>query len=57
MAKLYRVMCQAELDDLNSTGAFASIPGSIEGKWLAESIDDAAAWGHFFRVAREYRMI
>ena len=45
---LYRCMSEAELQDLLSTGVFRSVPGSLEGKWLATTIADAAEWGGRF---------
>ena len=48
---LYRCMSEAELQDVLSTGVFRAVPGSLEGKWLATSIIDAAAWGGRFTQA------
>lgn len=48
MVKLYRAMCDQELEELITTGLFRAAPGAIEGKWFAESVQDAVLWGGFF---------
>jgi RHS repeat-associated protein len=42
---LYRSVGQGELDDLQSTGVFRAGANSLEGKFFAESQEDAEAWG------------
>jgi hypothetical protein len=46
--KLYRVVCEAEFQQLMKTRKFQCIPASIQGKWFAESIRDAIKWGKWF---------
>jgi len=48
MVRLYRAMCDAELEELLATGVFRAAAGAIEGKWLAESVQDAVVLGRFF---------
>src|ERR1700693_1346358 len=45
---LCRSVCEAEFQELMGDGPFRSIPGSLEGKWFAETARDAMAWGEFF---------
>ena len=45
---LYRAVSQAELDDIARSGGFRPSLHSMQGKWFAESADDAAAWGRAF---------
>ena|SRR6266496_2457286 len=48
MVKLYRAMCDAELGEPLATGIFRAAAGAIEGKWFAESVQDAVIWGDYF---------
>ena len=48
---LYRCMSEAELQDLLSTGVFRCVPGSLEGKWFATAVADAAQWSERFASA------
>ena len=45
---LYRVVSDAEYRQIMRTGRFEVIPGSLEGKWFAENLADARAWGASF---------
>jgi len=38
-------MSQAEYENLTESGTFQSIPEAMEGKWFAESFEDAVTWG------------
>jgi hypothetical protein len=49
--KLYRVMSEAEFQDLQATGRFRQGPNSLEGKWFAESAEHARAWGRLFELS------
>ncbi|MDR2879377.1 MAG: hypothetical protein LBV03_05645, partial [Fusobacteriales bacterium] len=42
--KLYRVMSEAEYNDLMSTGKFSVGRGSMETKWMATNRNDAQKW-------------
>jgi hypothetical protein len=55
--KLYRAVSEAEFQDLIQNGAFHSGPSSLEGKWLAESADDAGKWGDLLQGPGNYRII
>jgi hypothetical protein len=48
-------MCEAEFQELNNIRAFATAPGTLEGKWFAESVEHAIAWGRLFVVATGIR--
>ena len=48
---LYRVMSDAEYRDLRRTNRFRRGPNSFQdGKWFAESLADARAWGRQFEA-------
>jgi hypothetical protein len=58
--KLYRAVCEAEFQQLKATGRFESVPGSLEGKWFAETLEGARKWGDWFSIvsgARHERII
>jgi hypothetical protein len=42
---LYRSVSPEEAAQLKKTGKFQQGPNSLEGKWMAESVDDAKTWG------------
>ena len=44
--RLYRAVSPNELADIRASFAFRSIPGSMEGKWFAEELEHAIAWGN-----------
>lgn len=46
--KLYRAASDAECEQVLRTGRLEIISQSIEGKWFAESVEDARAWGRWF---------
>lgn len=47
---LYRVMCDAEFVQLVVTRRFLIGTGNVEGKFFAETIEDAEAWGRWFHA-------
>lgn len=55
--KLYRAVSEAEFQDLIQNDAFHSVPSSLEGKWFAESTDDAVKWGDLLQGPGNYRII
>ena len=48
IVKLYRAVSEAEFQQLMSTGRFESVPGSLEGKWFAETAAAARQWADWF---------
>ena len=46
--KLYRAVCEVECQQVLRTRRLAIIAESMEGKWFAETIEDARAWGIWF---------
>jgi hypothetical protein len=55
--KLYRAVSEAEFQDLNLTGKFREVSSSLEGKWFAETAEDAAQWGNALEGRGNYRII
>jgi len=50
--RLYRTVGPQEMADVILTGLLRPGPPSFQGKWLAESVHDAARWGRrFFQQA------
>ena len=43
--RLFRAVAPAELEDVARFGGFRPGPPSFQGKWFAERLDDAEAWG------------
>jgi hypothetical protein len=39
------------------TGKFEAVPSSLEGKFFAESPEDAAQWGEMLEGASHYRIV
>jgi hypothetical protein len=39
------------------TGKFEVVPSSLEGKFFAESAEDAAQWGEMLEGASHYRIV
>lgn len=54
---LYRAVSEEELQQLMRTGKFEAVPSSLEGKFFAESAEDAAQWGERLEGARHYRIV
>lgn len=52
LVRLYRAVCHAEYLQLKSKHRFEPAPGTLQGKWFAESEPAARAWGsRFFQVS------
>ena len=54
---LYRAVSAGEFQQLMQTGEFEVIPSSLEGKFFAESAEDAAQWGEMLEGASNYRIV
>ena len=54
---LYRAVSEAEQQQLMRTGKFEAVPSSLEGKFFAESAEDAAQWGEMLEGAGHYRIV
>jgi len=54
---LYRAVSEVEFQQLMRTGKFAVVPSSLEGKFVAESAEDAAQWGEMLEGASNYRIV
>lgn len=42
---LYRAVSMPELLDIQTSQAFRTMPGQMEGKWFAERVEEAVQWG------------
>ena len=54
---LYRAISEAEWQQLMHTGKFEAVLSSLEGKFFAESAEDAAQWGERLEGAGNYRIV
>ena len=54
---LYRAVSEVEWQQLMRTGKFEAAPSSLEGKFFAESVQDAAQWGEMLEGASRYRIV
>ena len=54
---LYRAVSEAEWQQLIRTGKFEAVPSSLEGKFFAESAEDAAQWGEMLEGTSHYRIV
>ena len=54
---LYRAVSEGELQQLMRTGKFEAVPSSLEGKFFAESAEDAAQWGEVLDGSGHYRIV
>jgi hypothetical protein len=54
---LYRAVSEGEFQQLRRTGKFEAIPRPLEGKFVAESAEDAAQWGEMLEGASHYRIV
>jgi hypothetical protein len=54
---LYRAASEGEFQQLMRTGKFEAVPSSLEGKFFAESAEDAAQWGEMLEGASHYRIV
>lgn len=57
--KLYRAVSEAELADILSYGMFRPCPSgcSMEGKWFAESLENALEWGKRFYASNKFHVV
>jgi hypothetical protein len=55
--RLYRAVSYAELQDILASGVLRPGPPSFQGKWLAESIGDAAEWGRRLYPNGQFHLI
>jgi hypothetical protein len=54
---LYRAVSEGACQQLMRTGKFEAVPSSLEGKFFAESAEDAAQWGEMLEGASHYRIV
>ena len=54
---LYHAVSEGACQQLMRTGTFEAIPSSLEGKFFAESVEDAAQWGEMLEGASHYRIV
>jgi hypothetical protein len=54
---LYRAISEVEWQQLMHTGKFEAVLSSLEGKFFAESAEDAAQWGEMLEGAGRYRIV
>jgi hypothetical protein len=54
---LYRAVSEAEFQQLMRTGTFEAAPHTLEGKFFAETAEDAAAWGEALEGVGRYRVV
>ncbi len=55
--RMFRAISYAELQDILTSGILRSGPPSFQGKWFAETIDDAAEWGHALYSGSQFHLI
>jgi len=53
----YRAVSEAEFQDLSQSGKLRKGSNSLEGKWFAETADDAAKWGEALQGPGNYWII
>jgi hypothetical protein len=54
---LYRAVSEVEWQQLVRTGKFEAVLSSLEGKFFAESPEDAVQWGEMLEGASHYRIV
>jgi hypothetical protein len=54
---LYRAVSEGEFQQPMRTGKFEAVPSSLEGKFFAESVEEAAQWGEMLEGASHYRIV
>jgi hypothetical protein len=54
---LYRAVSEGEFQQLMRTGKFEAVPSSLEGKFFAESAEDAAQWGERLEGVGHYHIV
>lgn len=55
--ELYRAVSEEEFADIQAHRAMRNTAGSLEGKWLAESVSDALRWGELLYGLSPFRVI
>lgn len=55
--KLYRAVSTQELADVVSTGVLRPAPPSNQGKWFAESAQDAETWGRRLHLPAPFHVL
>jgi hypothetical protein len=55
--KLYRAVGDAEFEDLLRSGRFRATGNSVEGKYFAEQLGHAVAWGEALYGSGRYRIV
>ena len=54
---LYRAVSEMDWQQLRRTGKLETVPYSLEGKFFAESAQDAARWGEMLEGTGNYRIV
>src|SRR6185295_14090088 len=54
---LFRAVSDAELFDIKVSGKLQACPNSLEGKFLAETPEDAEKWGRLLNGQGKFRII
>jgi hypothetical protein len=55
--KLFRAISMAEYHDLFSSEEFRAGRNSMEGKWFAERVEDAIAWGRLLETGGNFYIV
>jgi hypothetical protein len=55
--QLYRAISTEELQSIAAVGGLSCVDGSLEGKWLAESIEAAVRWGELIYGVGRFSVI
>jgi len=55
--QLYRAVSREEFEQLMRTGKFEASPNALEGKFFAESTQNAARWGEALEGAGKYHIV
>jgi len=54
---LYRAVSEVEFHQVMKTGRFAVAPNTLEGKFFAETVSDAAKWGERLQGRGNFRIV
>src|ERR1700722_12250969 len=55
--RVYRAVSEAEYQDILATGLLRQGPNSLEGKWFADSLEDAKAHGKGLMPDGNFRLV
>jgi hypothetical protein len=55
--RMFRAISYAELQDILTSGVLRPGPPSFQGKWLAETIENAAEWGRGLYSGTQFHLI